>query len=107
MKRQAILSGLILIGFIGFGFSQTKNTNKPKDYKFTIHVKGLQDSIIYLANYYHNLTPIVDSAKVTKNTSPVRQLADTLSNGRGIIGIEVLDCARYTRKTCARLAENF
>jgi thiol-disulfide isomerase/thioredoxin len=67
MKKRALLTCLMVFGLIGFANCQTQNSKIPKNYKFSVNIKGLGDTMLYLANYYHSSTAIIDSAEVTKN----------------------------------------
>lgn len=63
MKKIIILS-ILFCSSIATVYPQK---NKPSGYEITVTIKGIPDSLLYIANYYGTNQYLKDSAKVVKN----------------------------------------
>ncbi len=67
MKKRAFFTCLLLLGLFGFTHAEAQNGKTPKNYKISVNLKGVRDTMLYLAHYYHSSTSIIDSAEAIKN----------------------------------------
>ena len=65
MKKLIYL--LVLLFGIDGAYAQIKAPEERKDYNLNFRIKGLQDTIIYMANYYGGKQYYKDTADVDAN----------------------------------------